>query len=1184
MKKILQWIVISLFGLYLLFGYFILPYLITSQAPKIVQEQMGAHFDIKGAYFDPFGFELQLYDINFTSATKEPLLQLKELVVNIELYALFTGKIQLKKIALIEPKIFILKDSKGIFNFNSLLTSKESSEKPAQTQESKNPLPVVVMEHFYIKDASISYSDLSKKVPFSVAFDKLGMRVFDISTQNMHSSDGKIRFFTHINDGGFIDFRSKLVSLDPVVLEGSLDFESGKIFTGWSYLQEILNLEIADGKLHAHTDFFLNADDIYATRLEAIALRLEHLRIKPKEEHHDILHVKRVDLDDGVLFPLQQKGHFNTLSLDDIALHVKRHSDSSLNWEHYAKVASDSNKTAVSEPTEPSKSWDITLDRFILEKFHVSIHDEGISPSQHFKLNDFNLSAQNIHSLGGHSLEYQMALRFNEAMFCESQGKLQHSYLDGNGSFTCKDIDMTWFNAYVDDATAKSFEKFDLKLDSARVKFSLPYSVKQDENKTALVLSDAAFRLDNMNVKQKSNSKTLMRFSYFSIDGIDIDTADELLHVKNITLRKPRVYAKKYTDGRMNFDDLLLAKASTKVKEPEKTEPSPWKATIENMKIERAGLFFNDASIDTTARMKVNEFNLHVRDISSDLKHTFNYESNMRINDDGKLFLRGKVRPEPLRISSAINLQDLQISDANPYISQTHMLTLDRGFIDFKGDMHFEPQKDTSDMQMKGSIKISDFVANQSENDKTLIAFEKIQASPFYLDMKPDRLSIEDLSVSGLYSNIHIDANKTLNLSQLAKENNSSVDDINETNQTQKKPFPINIVKLDFKNGITDFADDSLPLKFKTQIHDVQGSVYGISSEANLTSYIDIAGVIDNYGSMKVAGSINSASPKTFTDIDVDFRNLALNNMSPYSANFAGRKIDEGKLSLALKYKIVESQILGDNSIIIKKIKLGEEFEGESSLPLGLAIALLEDSDGLINIDMPVEGDMDAPDFKYGALVMKTLGNLIVKIVSSPFSFLGSMLGIEGDDLKYIAYETGEATLLPPEREKLDALAKALAKRPKLSLSVSGSYALQADTYALQKQKLEALVMQRTQKKESKGLLDIKFVEALYIEFYSEDAKLKLQKELQAKHKEKKDKVLFHQKYQNQLLQGIMIKQEVSPEELKFLAKERALSIKNYLTISQGIDSNRIKLIDITTKEFSEEGFVNTEMEIIVKE
>lgn len=1185
MKKALKWTLLSLLGLYLVFGFFILPYLITTQAPKIIQKQLNAELQIEDAFFDPLGFELRLKGVSLSSALGEPLLHLKEAIVNIELYGLFMGNIHLKEIGLIEPELFVIKNREGKFNVAELLNSKDSQAKEVKEEDTNSALPSMVMEYFHIKDATLIYSDLSKAEAFSVAFNQLGFRVFDIKTKDIQNSEDRIRFFTYVNDGGFIDIRSELLSLEPLVLEGSVDFESGKIFTGWSYLQEILNLEIADGKLNAHTDFFFNSDELNATGLDNIALRLERLRIKPKSEHHDILHVKRIDLNDGSLFPLQQKGHFDTLAIDDVTLHVKRHRDGSLNWEHYAKVSSERNIRAQKAPTEAAP-WDVTLDHFKLQKFHVDVHDEGISPTQHFVLNDFNLSAQNLHSLGGHSLNYQMALGLNESMTCSSEGTLAHSYLDGKGNLTCKGVDLTWFHAYVDEATAKSFEKFDVKLSQGDLRFSLPYRIAQNEETISLMLDDASLGLHDIKVKQKSSAKNLMRFKAFSLDGITLDTSKERLHVKNIVLKKPRVYTKKLASGKMNIDGLIEPKAEEALKKEEKPSEensASWQANIDHFKIERAGIFFDDVSLQKMAKMRIHEFNLHVKDISSDLKQSLRYESNMRINEKAKLYLSGKVRPEPLRVKSAINLQSLQLSDANPYIGETLNLDLARGHLDLIANLRYEPNTKRTDMTMKGRMSIRDFVVNESENEKTLIAFEKISASPFYFDLKPDRLSIEALEILGLYSNVHIDANKTLNFSKLAKEHKRSVvtADTNETNSSKQPAFPVNIVKLDFKNGITDFADDSLPLKFSTHIHDVEGTVYGISTQKDLTSYVNLGGVIDEYGSMKVDGSLNSGDPKAFTNLSVNFSNLALNNMSPYSASFAGRKIDEGKLYLDLKYKIVESQILGENSVVIKKIKLGESFEGESSLPLGLAIALLEDSDGVIDIDLPVEGNMDEPDFKYGALVMKTLGNLIIKVVSSPFSFLGSMLGIEGDELKFIAYESGKSILLPPEREKLDALSEALQKRPRLSLEVKASYNASMDKFQLQRDKFEALVIKRSGQKESTVLMDIDFIEDLYDEYYSDEIREKIEDTLEKEHE---DKAIFKKVYKNRLLKELILKQEVSLSELNFLARARAVRIKNYLEVSQGIDAARIVLAESSVSEASEEGFINTTMEIIVKE
>jgi hypothetical protein len=1192
MKQKLKWIVFSLLGLYLLFGFFVLPYLITTQVPQIVKEKLGAELSIGDAGFDPLGFELHLYDISFASPKAEPLLRLKEAIVNVELYAVFMGTIRLKEIGFIEPELFILKDKEGVFNFSWLLESNENQPKEAEPEEQNATLPPVVMEYFHIKDAGIVYNDISKKVAFSVALSRLGLRVHDIDTKNMHHSDNRIRFFSHINDGGFIDVESEVLSLEPLALQGSVNFESGKIFTGWSYLQEILNLEIADGKMHAHTHFFFDSDDLNATHLNEIALRLERLRIKPKNAYHDILTIKEINLNDGSLYPLTQIGRFDTLEIHDSALHVKRLADGSLNWEHHAKLAKDTNTTAPAEPSEGENTpWDVMLNNFAFTNFKADIYDEGITPSQHFVLNDFNLSAQNIHSIGNHYLDYQMGLRFNEAMACESEGALAHSYLDAKGTFTCKGIDLRWFEAYVDEATDKSFQTFDLRVDKGVLGFSLPYQIKQDENATAIGLDEAKIALDDFKLKQKSKAKTLMRFSRFSLDGIDLNTTNQTLHVKRIDWTKPRVYAKKSSAGDIDLSTLVVPKKEPKnsSKASDKTLPStkssPWLTKVDSVKIARAGLYFDDASLSKTAQMSINELNLHVSDISSDLSHTFNYESNMRINSEGKLFLSGNVRPEPLLVNTTMNLQSLQLRDANPYIAQSLKLYLDRGSVDMLAKIRFEPDTSRAEMRMNGEVAINDFVANVSDTNKTIIAFNKVSASPFYFDLKPDRLAIEELEIASLYSNVHIDANKTLNFSKLLiqkpEDNNTVVTDEVNTSEKPKEAFAVSIVKLDFKDGVTDFADDSLPLKFYTNIHDVGGTIYGISTDEELTSYVNLSGVIDQYGAMKVDGSLNSGNPKMFTDINVNFRNLALNNMSPYSANFAGRKIDEGKLSLDLKYKIVASQILGDNSIIINKIKLGEAFEGESSLPLGLAIALLEDNEGVIDINMPVQGDMDAPDFKYGALVMKTLGNLIIKVVSAPFSFLGSMLGVDGEELKFIAYEPGQSMLLPPEREKLDALATALQKRQKLSLEVSGSYDLKTDRFALQREKLQELVLKRSDQKEENMLLDLDYVEDLYDEFYNDESRKSLESAL----KEKYEKgVAFEEAYRNALTEGVILKQEVSPAELDFLARARGVSIKNYLKVSHDMEESRIILIDNSVSEKSDEGLINSEMNIVVKE
>ena len=150
------------------------------------------------------------------------------------------------------------------------------------------------------------------------------------------------------------------------------------------------------------------------------------------------------------------------------------------------------------------------------------------------------------------------------------------------------------------------------------------------------------------------------------------------------------------------------------------------------------------------------------------------------------------------------------------------------------------------------------------------------------------------------------------------------------------------------------------------------------------------------------------------------FNNIEMSNLTPYSGKFAGRKIDSGKLSLDLEYKIDNGQHEGDHKIVVDRIQLGENVDSPdaTNLPLDLAIALMENTDGVIDIGLPVQGDLDDPKLSYGHLIGQALFNLITKIVTAPFRVLGGMIPGGADDLDTIAFEPGEYALQPPEKEK----------------------------------------------------------------------------------------------------------------------------------------------------------------------
>jgi hypothetical protein len=214
---------------------------------------------------------------------------------------------------------------------------------------------------------------------------------------------------------------------------------------------------------------------------------------------------------------------------------------------------------------------------------------------------------------------------------------------------------------------------------------------------------------------------------------------------------------------------------------------------------------------------------------------------------------------------------------------------------------------------------------------------------------------------------------------------------------------------------------------------------------------VALKGNVDKYAPVDIVGQINPLSGDRYTDLLLSFKNMELTTMTPYSGKFAGYTIKKGKLSLDLKYKLSENVLIGENKIVADQLTLGERVESPdaTSLPVKLAIALLKDRHGKIDLDVPVRGDLNDPEFSVGPIVVQALVNVVTKIVTSPFALLGSLIGGGGEELSFVDFEVGSSALAKEEIEKLDKLAKALNERPALQLEIKAVAHKESDRAAL---------------------------------------------------------------------------------------------------------------------------------------
>jgi hypothetical protein len=547
------------------------------------------------------------------------------------------------------------------------------------------------------------------------------------------------------------------------------------------------------------------------------------------------------------------------------------------------------------------------------------------------------------------------------------------------------------------------------------------------------------------------------------VEQTHIDLAAGKAAVQLVALDQGQFDIERAADGSL---PLLAALASNKpassahrpapASKTSAAEPG-WTWTLARAELNEFGIAAHDLSVKPAAGITVEHMNASVEGLSQDLKANLPVKLGLKIKEGGELNVQGTLDPAQGTLDAQVDLAGLNLTPAQPYVAQAANLTLASGRLGSKGHL-----KVGGKTQYQGGFQIGNLMVRESRTGDRFLAWRNLSTAS--LRASPDGLNIGELKVDGLGAKLIIHKDKSTNLQAMMKAPPVAPAPAKPapTIKTEARPAPakpgfrLGIERIHIVGSEMDFADESLALPFGTRIHGLKGYVNGISNQSGAPARIQLDGLVDDYGLARADGQMDLLNPTGFTDVKVVFKNVEMTRLTPYSATFAGRKIDSGKLSLDLEYKIKDRQLEGENQIVMDRLTLGERVESPTAkdLPLDLAIAILQDSDGRIDLGLPVSGSLDDPQFSYGRIIWKAIFNLIGKIALAPFRALGSLFGGSGEKLENVIFDAGAPGLQPPEKEKLKKVAQVLNKRPRLALTVQGGWSPEVDGLAIREQRV----------------------------------------------------------------------------------------------------------------------------------
>jgi hypothetical protein len=403
-------------------------------------------------------------------------------------------------------------------------------------------------------------------------------------------------------------------------------------------------------------------------------------------------------------------------------------------------------------------------------------------------------------------------------------------------------------------------------------------------------------------------------------------------------------------------------------------------------------------------------------------------------------------------------VNQLNLTPAQPYLSTVAMLHIDSGTLSFVGDGAFDA-KASEPLRLTGNLLLDRFRLTPANGDRPLVGWGSMHAERISLNDAGPGLLAEQILLTGPYGDLHIAEDGSTNWGGLM-----IADATTASEKENADPFPYRIRRIAVQDGRLNFSDASLPSPFAADIHALEGTVSGVAADPAAKIHLAFEGGVQEYGSASITGSLKPFAPREASEVTMAFQNIEMTELTPYTAKFAGREVASGRLSLDLAYKVDNGRLQGDNRIVMDRLELGPRVESPTAmdLPLELAIALLKDAGGRVDIGLPVSGDLEDPDFSYGHLIWKAIANLFTKIVSAPFQALAGMFGTDHENLDTVAFSAGSSEIPPPEAEKLSFLARSLSERPSLQLKVTGTYHPELDALALREDALRRKILQET--------------------------------------------------------------------------------------------------------------------------
>jgi uncharacterized protein involved in outer membrane biogenesis len=1185
-RKIAVWTlaVIAFLGIA---GFFGVPPLLRHVLVGQVAKTLNRPVSVGQIRFDLYTLGLDIDQLQVGEpANAQDLIDVEHLRVRVSWTSIFRLAPVIKEVAITRPVIHVVRSAEQRFNFSDLLERPAPAEKPKTTSSKPQRFAV---SNIRILDGEINFDDqvlgehhriehLNLGIPFianlpadvDIYVQPLLEMIIDGSAMRIV---GKAKPFASPPES-VVDLRLHRLDLHRYV----------------GYAPKRIAIKVPAGTLSCDVQVhFVNGSSTDARpqiRLSgAVALDQVELRDRADGPLLELKHavVKLADVE-----PLNNLISMRQIWIDGLVSHLALNPDGTTNLT--SVIGSDT--TPAAAPTTAAHAVPLTQDspiaeqksptNFSIESFEVSessvklADNRGATPNP-VSLDDIHVALNKFHTVGQGPATYDVSAKLGGGGSIALKGALNMAQQNVASELSIAQVDLPSLQGFAKPmfagnlASGKLTATASLRTDFAKSKFNLH-------------AEPANISIENVKVESPRAHETPIQCSSLSAAIGQIDLATHQAIINEVRADGLQLSVKRGRRGDLSLLELIQPtsrspkiprRAAVKAPIPAAAETPPaqtWSYHIASVALENTAARFEDHSTAQRADLALAPLTIHLKDVSSDLSKPIVLDISGMLNQKGSFKVTGTAAPIPLSAKLQVVTDRLELAPLDPYVSSQLNAKIAGAALTMKGGLSLDSVRKQLHVSYKGDAALGNVNAVDKVTGDSFLVWKTLSVTRINLRSGdgPLHAHVGAVALDDFYARVILRENGTMNLKEVMANPKSAPTSITRTDQppgavTAPLPSPetpaaspkadIEIGKITLDNGHVNYSDNFIQPNYAADLTDIRGDIGKFGTGTTETATVLVDGEVNGSSPIDISGSLNPLAPKASLDIRAKADGVELTGLTPYSNNYAGYPILKGTLTLNVHYLLKDGNLTAENHIFIDQLTFGERIEGSkaSKLPLRLAIALLKNSKGQIDLDIPVSGSLSDPKFSVTDVIWSALKNIIIKAATAPFSLLASAIpgGHGAEQAPYVEFAPGLATLSLPARDSLTTLASALQARPSLRLNIEGRIDPTLDQDGLR----EAALNHSIKEKSGKGGTDPDSVELTP----SENAKYLGKVYSAAKFAKPKnivglDKSIPPDDMKKMLLANI----QVTAADLRHLADARAAAVRRFM--SQKVDPGRLFL------------------------